>query len=159
MNAKGKILTAAPVRGLTLVAVCAFAFWALDIGCLFRFAMGMPCPGCGMTRAWLALLRGDVAAAFAYHPMFWAVPLAFVLAWLQGELCLLGARPPRSLPGRMLAPITILEIVLVAALLAAWLVRLACPADAGLLFGGQPPAGVPADVIYIDAPEWITLLG
>ena len=60
------------------------ALYLLDIGCIFRLMTGIPCPGCGMTRAWLAALRLDYAAAFAYHPLFWVVPIAFVLARARG---------------------------------------------------------------------------
>lgn len=38
-------------------------------GCPFRFFFGISCPGCGMTRALLAALRLDFAAAFSYHPV------------------------------------------------------------------------------------------
>ena len=62
------------------------ALYLLDIGCIFRLMTGIPCPGCGMTRAWLAALRLDYAAAFAYHPLFWVVPIAFVLAFVREEV-------------------------------------------------------------------------
>ncbi len=38
-------------------------------GCGFRLITGAPCPGCGMTRSLTSLLRGDAAAAFAWHPV------------------------------------------------------------------------------------------
>ena len=38
------------------------ALYLLDIGCVFRLMTGIPCPGCGMTRAWLAALRLDFSA-------------------------------------------------------------------------------------------------
>ncbi|MFR7750789.1 MAG: DUF2752 domain-containing protein [Collinsella sp.] len=62
------------------------ALYLLDIGCVFRLMTGIPCPGCGMTRAWLAALRLDFATAFAYHPLFWVVPIAFVLAFVREEV-------------------------------------------------------------------------
>lgn len=62
------------------------ALYLLDIGCVFRLMTGIPCPGCGMTRAWLAALRLDFTAAFAYHPLFWVVPIAFVLAFVREEV-------------------------------------------------------------------------
>ena len=43
-------------------------------GCPFRFFFGISCPGCGMTRALLAALRLDFAAAFSYHPLFFLLP-------------------------------------------------------------------------------------
>ena len=33
----------------------------LDTGCMFYHITGIPCPGCGMTRAYLAALRLDFA--------------------------------------------------------------------------------------------------
>ena len=44
--------------------------------CLFRFVTGLPCPGCGGTRAFAAVLRGDLIHAFFYHPV---VPFCYVL--------------------------------------------------------------------------------
>jgi hypothetical protein len=56
------------------------AIWlVLQPGCPFRNLTGIPCPGCGMSRAWLAALRLEWGLAFDYHPMFWAVP---VLGWM-----------------------------------------------------------------------------
>lgn len=46
----------------------------LDMGCVFRKITGVPCPGCGMTRAHLAALRLDFSAAFFYHPL-WFLPV------------------------------------------------------------------------------------
>jgi hypothetical protein len=39
-------------------------------GCPFRLITGIPCPGCGMTHAFLAAFRGDFADAFRWHPLF-----------------------------------------------------------------------------------------
>ena len=49
-------------------------------GCPFRFFFGISCPGCGMTRALLAALRLDFAAAFSYHPLFFLLPF-FLLGY------------------------------------------------------------------------------
>jgi hypothetical protein len=37
--------------------------------CLLKRALGVPCPGCGFTRALLALARGDVRASLGLHPL------------------------------------------------------------------------------------------
>ena len=37
--------------------------------CFMALVLRIPCPGCGMTRATLALLHGNVAQAFAMHPL------------------------------------------------------------------------------------------
>lgn len=70
-----------------LLAYFAVVFWVfgrLGIGCVFQALLGIPCPGCGMTRAVLALLRLDLAAAFAYHPLVFAMP--YVLVYLFFDL-------------------------------------------------------------------------
>ncbi len=59
---------------------------ALDFPCLFRTVTGIPCIGCGLSRAWLAALRLDFAAAFQYHPMFWSIPILALLAFFDGRL-------------------------------------------------------------------------
>lgn len=43
--------------------------------CLFQNIWGLPCPSCGMTRAYLSLFRGEMALAFHYHALFALVPL------------------------------------------------------------------------------------
>lgn len=46
--------------------------------CPFLHIFGIPCPGCGMTRALISAVRLDFKEAFHYHPLFpivivWAV--------------------------------------------------------------------------------------
>ena len=145
-------------------AVGALALAALSvssIGCIFRFTTGVPCPGCGMTRAYTALLCGEAAAALAYHPLFWTVPVAACLAWVQGELSgrmAAAAAAGRPVPPRLRVAHRLCLAALALLLLAfvvLWLVRLADPRDAGLLFSGTPPAGVEADIIHLSPPRWL----
>jgi cytochrome bd-type quinol oxidase subunit 2 len=37
--------------------------------CWFRLAIGLPCPGCGLTRSFAALLHGAFREAFFWHPL------------------------------------------------------------------------------------------
>ena len=148
----GAVLGGALRRLLSLVgfiAVAALVLWVTDIGCVFRLMTGVPCPGCGITRAWLALLRLDPAAALAYHPLFWMLPVALVLAVAEPRVR--HRRVRRAIEG-LLAAMTV-------ALVAVWAVRLVSPADAGLLFGGHIPAGVPRDIIHVETPRILRLLG
>jgi hypothetical protein len=43
--------------------------------CPFRFALGCPCPGCGLARSIAALLKGEWRSGLAYHAFG---PLALV---------------------------------------------------------------------------------
>lgn len=58
-----------------------FCFYWFLIGkiqlCVFRLFTGLPCPGCGLTHAGLALLKGDWRASLQYHPLL--LPILFVL--------------------------------------------------------------------------------
>lgn len=47
--------------------------------CPMASSFGVPCPGCGLTRATLALLHGDVHAALHFHPLVWLLTPLFVL--------------------------------------------------------------------------------
>ena len=60
---------------LALFCVTLLGIVCLGLKCPIRSLTGIPCPGCGMTRAWLAALRLDILGAFRYHPMFWSVPV------------------------------------------------------------------------------------
>ena len=39
------------------------------IGCPFLFLFRVPCPTCGVTRALVCLLKGDLKGYFFYHPL------------------------------------------------------------------------------------------
>ena len=57
--------------------------------CPIHHATGLPCPGCGMTRALALMSRGQVGAALELHPFV-------VVAWPLLALLALGALLPTS---------------------------------------------------------------
>ena len=59
-------------------AAAVFIMYAASIRC--------PFPGCGMTRAFVSLLRGDPARAFSYNPRFILVPIMYVYFILDGHI-------------------------------------------------------------------------
>ena len=79
-NLKDKLVT------LVLLAVCVLILWVFQMPCLVRAVAGITCPGCGLTRAYVCLLQLDVAGAFGYHRMFWAIPLLGVYYLTDGRL-------------------------------------------------------------------------
>ena len=58
----------------------------LKLPCVWRGIFGIICPGCGMSRAWLAVLQMDLAKAFSFHPMFWSVPVLALYILFDGQL-------------------------------------------------------------------------
>ena len=53
--------------------------------CLFYNKFHVPCPACGITRAFKSLLSGDIIGAFNNHPLFWTVPLMPFIAAIKKE--------------------------------------------------------------------------
>ncbi len=56
------------------VAVMIVVSSFFKLGCLIRMFTGFSCPGCGISRAWIAVLHGDIGKAFHYHPLFLTAP-------------------------------------------------------------------------------------
>ena len=58
------------------VFAAAGLIWAVGgTACYVRGIFGVPCPGCGLTRAWLSFFHGDFFHALRWHPLFWSVPI------------------------------------------------------------------------------------
>lgn len=49
--------------------------WKIEPGCLVQRFFNIPCPTCGMTRAFFAMFNGDLKSSLKYHPMIWSVPV------------------------------------------------------------------------------------
>ena len=65
---------------LCLAGVLLFIFYR-RIGCPIKVMTGVSCAGCGMTRAWIALLQLHWRDAFEYHPLV-LLPIVFVVAFI-----------------------------------------------------------------------------
>ena len=64
---KNVVSGTAAVIGLLLVYIAVFSATGLGLPCPFRAVTGLMCPGCGMTHALDALVRGDVRSAVQYN--------------------------------------------------------------------------------------------
>jgi len=53
--------------------------------CPFKALTGLPCPGCGMTHAFLSLGRLDLAGAFAWNPLVFPLA-ALIVLYLAGRV-------------------------------------------------------------------------
>jgi len=52
--------------------------------CFYKSVFGMECPGCGMQRAFIALLRGDLLASLKLYPAL--IPTMILMAFLAAHI-------------------------------------------------------------------------
>ncbi len=119
-----KIKSALPA--IAAVVLLYVFFHIAGIGCPIKFVTGISCMGCGMTRAYLSLLRLDFAEAFHYHPLFLLPILAAVMYFFK-----------RRIPEKIY---TIWLFTLIALFSIIYLLRLADPADQVVVF--EPEQGL-----------------
>jgi Protein of unknown function (DUF2752) len=90
-------------RGLALLAVATVVGLAVTnhFVCPFAAVTGFPCPGCGMTRALLALVRGDWREAWRQHPVSFLVPPLVItlcgFAFRRWQQATASGRRPRGI--------------------------------------------------------------
>jgi hypothetical protein len=63
-----------------------YLYYTFGPGCPQQAFLGISCPGCGMTRAYLELLHGNIRGAFFYHPAFFLIPLAALILFFHKKL-------------------------------------------------------------------------
>ncbi len=94
--------------------------------CPVKLALGIPCPGCGLTRACVALMRGRFAESFSLHAFAPVLLLGLATFAVAGFLpparreafaCLVGKFERR----------TKASYVVMAAMLVYWSIRLLSP--------------------------------
>ena len=108
------------IGAILLIAALYAAMMALGITCPIRFLTGISCAGCGMTRAWISLLRLDLSAAVSFHPLFWLpIPAA--------ALFLLRRRIPKRIVNTAMW-------VMIALFLAVYVLRLISSEDTVAVF-------------------------
>jgi Protein of unknown function (DUF2752) len=74
-----------------LLAVTALHFWVPPEGarfiiCPFRRLTGLPCPGCGMTRAFAHLAKGEWSAAVRDQPLAPLLAAEMCIGWMAWSL-------------------------------------------------------------------------
>ncbi|MBQ9938019.1 MAG: DUF2752 domain-containing protein [Oscillospiraceae bacterium] len=113
---------------LLVIGVAVTLLAVSGIGCPIRFLFGVPCPGCGITRAWMSALHGNIADAFRWHPLF-LVATASVVYISVGRRPLFGSDRAES----------VFIVTFSVAMLAIWLIRVIFGENLGLfdIDGGE----------------------
>jgi uncharacterized protein YjeT (DUF2065 family) len=91
--------------------------------CPFFRVTGVPCPGCGLSRATMLLLKGDLAGSFRFHafaPIFLLAILALILSFLLPKSIIQSAIARAELIERK----TGLTVLILGGLILYWLARL-----------------------------------
>ena len=57
----------------------------IPLFCPFKALTGIPCPGCGMTRAILSITKGDFHGAFSYNPFSFFLLFMVVISVVPGK--------------------------------------------------------------------------
>ena len=114
------LVGAAGAAGLAVLAVWTPPDDASLSLCLTRRVLGLPCPGCGLTRGVTHLLQGNLARAMSLHPLAPLAAADAVVGWGLWGLTLHGltAAPP----ARAVRLVLLAQLALFVAL---WLGRLA----------------------------------
>lgn len=123
-----------------LIALSSVAILFLLDGsaCLFKNVWGIPCPGCGMTRAFLAVLKFDILKGFYYHPLFVLPVLIAVLYVVRNKRI-----------GKLIFANNMLWISVLIVTLSAWAIRLI------LLFPDIPPMDVNENAVFFKVLRFI----
>lgn len=71
------------LTGLCLIIAVSYL---TGIGCPIKWLTGIPCAGCGLTRACLSALQLQFQKAFYYHPLFFTVPFIIIFCIFREKL-------------------------------------------------------------------------
>lgn len=94
--------------------------------CVSRTMLGVPCPGCGMTRSFAALIRGDLLSAVILNPMG---PILFLACLFQAPYRIIeytGVWDRSPLWNRFRRGLMASTWIIVAGLTVVWMARLIC---------------------------------
>ena len=92
---------------IVIIAYFALGRYFLYSLCPMVMVTGLPCPGCGLTRAGFALLRLDLAGAYRIHPFIY--PIAGYIAVFGWNRYIMGRRMGKKLK----AGLTVLMVLVI----------------------------------------------
>ena len=63
-----------------------YIFHSDETNCLIKRTIGIPCMGCGMSRAFVYLFSFNFSQAFFYHPLVFIIPFIILVFLLQDTM-------------------------------------------------------------------------
>jgi hypothetical protein len=71
----------------SILFICVLLLYSIFIGCPLKKLFNFSCPFCGMTRANLAFLQGNIQKAYHYHKLFFlGVPCLISISLLCSKI-------------------------------------------------------------------------
>ena len=74
------------ITSVTAVVVLYVILESFGVTCPIKYITGISCAGCGMSRAWIALLHFNIHEAFMYHPLFFLPPVGVIVMLLESKI-------------------------------------------------------------------------
>jgi hypothetical protein len=72
------------IVGVAVYYTYFIVFHSDEPNCIIKHTLGVPCPGCGMSRATLYLMTFQWKLAFSYHPLVFLMPFIVLVLLLRG---------------------------------------------------------------------------
>lgn len=74
------------ITSVAAVVVLYVILESFGVTCPIKYITGISCAGCGMSRAWIALLHFNIHEAFTYHPLFFLPPVVVIVMLLKSKI-------------------------------------------------------------------------
>lgn len=74
------------ITSVTAVVVLYVILESFGVTCPIKYITGISCAGCGMSRAWIALLHFNIHDAFMYHPLFFLPPVVVIVMLFKSKI-------------------------------------------------------------------------
>ena len=74
------------ITSVAAVVVLYVILESFGVTCPIKYITGISCAGCGMSRAWIALLQFNIHEAFMYHPLFFLPPVVVIVMLLKSKI-------------------------------------------------------------------------
>ena len=74
------------ITSVTAVVVLYVILESFGVTCPIKYITGLSCAGCGMSRAWIALLHFIIHEAFMYHLLFLLPPVVVIFMLLKSKI-------------------------------------------------------------------------